>query len=172
MHMLLHSLSYMWHVITHPDPNFSGVVPKLSLNLGHNSIQPFYVDVIIPPGHKLRKRSTRELKYLTRAHTQKCHMAMVITWTCYKHTNTQCMRWYTADAMQLAGTKESSPSLPMTPWWRHQMETFYVLLAISAGNSPVPGEFSAQRPVTRSFDVFFDRRPNKRLSKQSWVCWF
>ena len=23
-------------------------------------------------------------------------------------------------------------------------------------NSPVPGEFSAQRPVTRSFDVFFD----------------
>ena len=26
-----------------------------------------------------------------------------------------------------------------------------------AGNSPVPGEFPAQRPVTRSFDVFFDR---------------
>ena len=24
-----------------------------------------------------------------------------------------------------------------------------------AGNSPVPGEFPAQRPVTRSFDVFF-----------------
>ena len=30
-----------------------------------------------------------------------------------------------------------------------------------------PGEFPAQRPVTRSFDVFFDRRPNKRLNKQS-----
>ena len=29
-----------------------------------------------------------------------------------------------------------------------------------------PGEFPAQRPVTRSFDVFFDIRPNKRLSKQ------
>ena len=25
----------------------------------------------------------------------------------------------------------------------------------------VPGEFHAQRPVTRSFDVFFDLRPNK-----------
>ena len=25
-------------------------------------------------------------------------------------------------------------------------------------------EFPAQRPVTRSFDVFFDLRPNKRLS--------
>ena len=29
-----------------------------------------------------------------------------------------------------------------------------------------------QRPVTRSFDVFFDLRLNKRLSKQSWGCWF
>ena len=28
-------------------------------------------------------------------------------------------------------------------------------------------EFPTQRPVTRSFDVFFDLRPNKRLSKQS-----
>ena len=51
-------------------------------------------------------------------------------------------------------------------WWRHQMETFSALLAICAGNSPVPGEFPTQRPVTRSFDVFFDLRPNKRLSKQ------
>ena len=58
-----------------------------------------------------------------------------------------------------------------TSWWRHQMETFSALLAISAGNSPVPGEFHAQRPVTRSFGVFFDLRPNKRLSKQSWGWW-
>ena len=32
-------------------------------------------------------------------------------------------------------------------WWRHQMETFSALLAICAGNSPVPGEFPSQRPV-------------------------
>ena len=57
-------------------------------------------------------------------------------------------------------------------WWRHQMETFSVLLAICAGNSPVTGEFSAQRPVTQSFDVFFDLRLNKRLSKQSWWGWW
>ena len=43
---------------------------------------------------------------------------------------------------------------------------------LCAGNSPVTGEFPAQRPVTRSFDVFFDLRPNKRLSKQSWDWWF
>ena len=54
------------------------------------------------------------------------------------------------------------------PWWRHQMETFSALLAICAVNSPVTGEFPAQKPVTRSFDVFFDLRLNKRLSKQSW----
>ena len=35
-----------------------------------------------------------------------------------------------------------------------------------------PGEFPTQRPVTRGFDVFFDLRLNKRLSKQSWGWWF
>ena len=34
------------------------------------------------------------------------------------------------------------------------METFLALQALCAGNSPVTGEFPAQRPVTRSFDVF------------------
>ena len=58
------------------------------------------------------------------------------------------------------------------PWWRHQMETFSALLAICAGNSPVHGEFPPQRPVTRSFDVFFDLRLNKRLIKHSWGWWF
>ena len=53
-------------------------------------------------------------------------------------------------------------------WRRHLMETFSALLAFCAGNSPVTGEFPSQRPVTRSFDVFFDRSLNKRLSKQSW----
>ena len=35
-----------------------------------------------------------------------------------------------------------------------------------------PGEFPTQRPVTRSSDVFFDLRLNKRLSKQPWGWWF
>ena len=64
------------------------------------------------------------------------------------------------------------PITVLLPWWRHQMETFSALLAICAENSPVPGEFPTQRPVTRSFDVYFDLRPNKRLSKQSWGWWF
>ena len=35
-----------------------------------------------------------------------------------------------------------------------------------------PGDFPAQRPVTRSFGVFFDLRPNKQLSKQPRGWWF
>ena len=63
-------------------------------------------------------------------------------------------------------------TVPALSGWRHQTEIFSALLAICAGNSPVPDEFPAQRPVTRSFDVYFDLRPNKRLSKQSWDWWF
>ena len=44
------------------------------------------------------------------------------------------------------------------------MDTFSAL--------PITGEFPAQRPVTRSFDIFFDLRLNKRLSKQWWGRWF
>ena len=50
-------------------------------------------------------------------------------------------------------------------WWLHQIETFSALVAFCAGNSPVTSKFPAQRPVTRSFDIFFDLRLNKRLSK-------
>ena len=57
-------------------------------------------------------------------------------------------------------------------WWHHQMETFSALLAICVGNSSVSGELSAQRPETRSFNVFFDLRLNKPLSKQRRGWWF
>ena len=44
------------------------------------------------------------------------------------------------------------------------METFSALLALCAGNSPISGEYPAQRPVTRGFDAFVDLSLNKRLS--------
>ena len=40
------------------------------------------------------------------------------------------------------------------------------LLAFCAGNSPVNGDFPKQRPVTRSFDVFFDLCLYQQLNKQ------
>ena len=52
------------------------------------------------------------------------------------------------------------------------METFSALLNLYVGNSPVTGEFPWQRPVTWSFDVFFDLCLNKQLSKPSWGWWF
>ena len=52
------------------------------------------------------------------------------------------------------------------------MWTFSVLLALCAGNSLVTGEFHSQRPVTRSFDVFFDLCLNKRFSTLSKRRWF
>ena len=59
----------------------------------------------------------------------------------------------------------------------------YVMMTSSNGNifrvtGPLcgeitgPGEFPTQRPVTRSFDVFFNLCLNKRLNKQPWGWWF
>ena len=58
------------------------------------------------------------------------------------------------------------------PLWRHQMETFSALLALCEASLTVSGELPSQRPVTWSFDVFFDLRLNKWLSKQSRHMWF
>ena len=52
--------------------------------------------------------------------------------------------------------------------WKH----FPRYWPFCAGNSPVPGEFPTQRAVTRSFNIFFGLRLNKRLRKQSWGWWF
>ena len=63
------------------------------------------------------------------------------------------------------------------------MISIYCMMTSSNGNifpvtGPLYGESTchmwipAQRPVTRSCDVFFDLRPNKRLSKQWWGWWF
>ena len=51
------------------------------------------------------------------------------------------------------------------------MEQFSALLAFCAGISSVIGEFPLQKPVTRSFHIFFDQDMNDRLSEQSWSWW-
>ena len=82
--------------------------------------------------------------------------------------------WLLITLILLLGTGMFRANLvnSLCPWRRHQMEAFSVSLAICAGNSPASGEFPAQRPVTRSVDVFFDLCLNKRLRKQSWGWWF
>ena len=85
-----------------------------------------------------------------------------------------CMKQWAIQVANKSIAKENKTqhTNAWTTWWRHQMETFSALLALCAGNSSVTGEFPAQRPVTRSFDVFFDLRLNKRLNKQSLGWWF
>ena len=57
----------------------------------------------------------------------------------------------------------------------HYLKQCWPMMTSSNGNifrvtGHLCGEFTfpAQRPVMRSFDVFFDLRLNKRLSKQWW----
>ena len=45
-------------------------------------------------------------------------------------------------------------------------ENIFRVTGLCATNSPVTGEFPSQRPVTRSFDIFFDLHPNKCLNSQ------
>ena len=107
-----------------------------------------------------------------------------------KGTVQQCLRWWLVAVgadVQIIDTHSSAISqqmrkihwqkllLKMILWyhddaikWKH----FLRYWPFVRGNAPVSGEFPAQRPVTRSFDVFFDLRLNKRLSKQTWVWWF
>ena len=67
---------------------------------------------------------------------------------------------------------EMMPFKPSTNMMTSSNDIFSALLAICEGNSSVTSESPAQRPVTRSFDVFFDLRLNKRLSKQSGGWWY
>ena len=48
----------------------------------------------------------------------------------------------------------------------------FLITGLCARNLPVTSEFSSQRPVTWSFDVFFDLRLNKWLCIQSLWWWF
>ena len=55
-------------------------------------------------------------------------------------------------------------------WARRQTHDDVIKLKHFRRNWPF--ERGIHRPVTRSFDVSFDLRPNKRLRKQSWGWWF
>ena len=47
------------------------------------------------------------------------------------------------------------------------METLSALMALCEGKPAATGGFPSQRPVTQSFDIFFNLRLYKQLGKQS-----
>ena len=57
-------------------------------------------------------------------------------------------------------------------WWRLQMETFSALLAMCAGNSPVPVNSQHKGQWRGALMSSLIRALHKRLSKQSWGWWF
>ena len=81
----------------------------------------------------------------------------IITCDVARHPSLRLLSWPLPLFSSHCNTFEGRVPVDFT-WWRHQMETFSALQALCAGNSPVTSEFPAQRPVTRSFNVFFDLR--------------
>ena len=75
-------------------------------------------------------------------------------------SNKPCM----SVALKVNKTEDRTPHDEVMKW-RHFPRYWAFVREI---NSPVTGEFLTQRPVRRSFDVFFGLPLNKRLSKQSW----
>ena len=60
------------------------------------------------------------------------------------------------------------------PWWRHNIEALFALLAFCEGNRPVTGRFPLQRAIASGaiFDDFFDFSVNKLLNTHSSHGWF
>ena len=98
------------------------------------------------------------------------HMVLWLSDSVFAHW----LLWYTIPIITCTGktTALLVSKVFYIPWWRHRIETFSAILVICAGKSIVAGEFPANRPVTWSFDILFDLRLNKRLSKQSGGWWF
>ena len=92
------------------------------------------------------------------------------TWCHVSHDDYYCEQiWFIClCASGLPQWHRGSPQPIMTSW----NGNIFRVTGPLCGEFIGPGEFPAQRPVTRSFDVFFDLRPNKRLSKQPWDWWF
>ena len=91
---------------------------------------------------------------------------MILIFVCPEYSGFHSGRIYTVGLGKAAARGSKATS------WCHQMETFSMLLALCEGNPPVTSGFPSQRPVTWSFDVFFDLHLNKQLNKQSRRWWF
>ena len=102
---------------------------------------------------------------------------MLVGTSCW--TNSQSCWWFEPPIIiQIPACKLYHVAADWIQWsgycnhsWCHHMETFSMLLALCAGNSPVTGEFPSQRPVTWSFDVYFDLRINGWVNNHETGNW-
>ena len=100
-----------------------------------------------------------------------------LPWRIYKELSCQCSVSIYLQNVMIDNLYQSEQSGDQGWGYERSMMTssngnIFRVTGPLCGEFTGPGEFPAQRPVTRSFDVFFDLRPNKRLSKQPWGWWF
>ena len=102
-------------------------------------------------------------------------LAITVDWMCGWGYNGQVPGW-----IDVLFTTRARYKSNLKTWWQgspyHLLTSFnesiFRVAGFCAGNSPVTVEFPAQKPITRSFDIFFDLRLSKRLNKQSKRRWF
>ena len=114
-------------------------------------------------------------------------ISVIFIWCCISHSDAfaQSMVWCNCESENdgCSGEGVEYVVIPISKNLCHWNSGVYMMTSsngsifrvtgpLCGGNSPVAGEFPAQRPVTWSFDVFFDLRLNKQLSKHSWGWWF
>ena len=103
----------------------------------------------------------------------------------FTETEMSSFWWTFITGCQWWNFRQNDIFFSMFPWpaWGHHGNGKPRMMTSSNGNifcvtGPLCGEFTGpvnshtQRSVTRSFDVFFDLRVNKRMSKQQWGWWF
>ena len=150
----------------------SGMVPQITNNsnvCSTSQMAPSHWLLITMTSHKVLQHS-HENDYSTSSQATIVYSVQWVLNCIFKITAASPRDQWVKSTRTSAGTVMNNSTI--LTWWRHQMETLSALLAFCAGNSPVTGEFPSQRPVTCGFDVFFDLRLNKQLSKQSWSWWF
>ena len=118
-------------------------------------------------------------------------LANSITWKrflCSQITSSTCLKSFPGNCLLMSTSNFVNGIRPYTLIWANFHGWMHRCIAnnmMTSSNGNIfrvtgplcgeftgPGEFPTQRPVTRSFDVFFDLRLNKRLSKQPWGWWF
>ena len=98
--------------------------------------------------------------------TSKSFFVKKVLWIINVKTSSWILVWY------LTTSQRNTPRQIWLNMMTSSNGNIFRVTGPLCGEFTGPGEFPAQWPVTQSFDVFFDLRLNKRLSKHPWGWWF
>ena len=128
--------TFLCDLIAHPCPNYNRGSAKPTLKLGHEWVIPSYV--------------LCRCAYLSLLITNSIDLLCTFLLCILRH-KCSCISGTPLKWLQTIHKILFCPTQHVQlTWWRNQMEAFFALLALCAGNSPVTGDFPSQRPVMRS----------------------